>query len=45
MNKKELIEKMAIDASIPKNRAHRALDSFLSSIIEGIRAKEGKVTS
>jgi len=44
MTKAELVDKMAADADIPKTKAAVALNSFMESIAEALKKKEGKVT-
>ncbi len=44
MTKAELVEKMAMDASISKTAAGSALDSFIDSVTKSLKKKDGKVT-
>jgi DNA-binding protein HU-beta len=44
MTKAELVDKMAADADIPKTKAAVALNSFMDSIAETLKKKDGKVT-
>jgi len=44
MTKAELVEKMAMDASISKTAAGSALDSFIDSVTKALKKKDGKVT-
>ena len=44
MNKSELIDAMAKDASITKVAAKAALESFISNVTETLKQKEGKVS-
>jgi DNA-binding protein HU-beta len=43
MTKKELIEKMAKDAGIPKDKAHIALNSFMDAVAETLKKRNGKM--
>lgn len=40
MNKTQLIEKIAVDADISKAAAGRALDAFIESVTETLKAEE-----
>jgi DNA-binding protein HU-beta len=44
MNKAEIIEKMASEASISKTEATAALNSFVDSVTKTLKKKDGKVT-
>ncbi|OQY57725.1 MAG: DNA-binding protein [Desulfobacteraceae bacterium 4572_88] len=44
MTKAELIEQMAEDAGINKVQATKALNSFMESVTNTLKKKEGKVT-
>lgn len=44
MTKAELIEQMAEDAGINKVQATKALNSFMDSVTNTLKKKEGKVT-
>ena len=40
----KLIEKMAMEAKIPKAAAGRALDSFIDGVTKGLKKRNSKVT-
>jgi len=44
MKKAELIEKMATDAEIPKSAAGAVLDSFMGTVKNALKKKDGKFT-
>lgn len=44
MNKSELIDAIAKDASITKVAAKAALESFISNVTETLKQKDGKVS-
>lgn len=44
MNKSDLIDQIAVDASISKAAALKALDSFTSNVTKALKKKDGKVT-
>ena len=44
MTKSELVEQMAKDAGISKSAANAALNSFITSITNALKKKDGKVT-
>ncbi len=44
MTKAELIAKMAEDAEISKTAAAAALESFMDSVVEALKEKDGKMT-
>ena len=44
MTKAELVEKMAKDASISKNAAAAALNSFVDTVTKSLKKKDGRVT-
>ncbi len=44
MTKAELIEQMAKDAKISKAAAGKAIESFIASVTQALKKKDGKVT-
>ena len=44
MTKSELVEQMAKDAGISKSSANAALNSFITSVTNALKKKDGKVT-
>ncbi len=44
MTKKELIDKMAADASISKTAAADALESFMTTVCQNVKKKNGRLT-
>ena len=44
MTKKELIERMASDASISKKAAADALESVMAAVCQAVKKKNGRVT-
>jgi DNA-binding protein HU-beta len=44
MTKAELIEQMAQDAGLTKTAAGAAMESFIASITQALKKKDGKVT-
>ena len=44
MTKAELVDQMAMDASVSKVAAAAALDSFMANVTKALKKKNGKVT-